>query len=206
MSAEAASIPVSVVKSCTMIQQGTSVWQILFQASPHICPQFMSFPSQLGRSWRAGMHFFTAFPCGALVAPSHSSGSPPDGISLKRTNQPCSQVQNQEFASLKYIFGNLFCRHVGPGCVHYNVLQSPLEAQYGRSAPSGGRHPWAPALGLTCKSGVSPLWVLSIEATLLVTSHYFCLLQETTIIFICFCTGIQHMPSSAVICNCHCPG
>lgn len=97
VSAEAASIPVSVVKSCTMIQQGTSVWQILFQASPHICPQFMSFPSQLGRSWRSGMHFFTAFPRGALVAPSHSSGSPPDGISLKRTNQPCSQVPNQEW-------------------------------------------------------------------------------------------------------------
>lgn len=77
------------------------------------------------------MHFFTAFPRGAVVAPSYSSGSPPDGISLKRTNQSCSQVQNQEFASMKYVFGNLFCRHVGPGCVHYNLLQSPLQAHMG---------------------------------------------------------------------------
>lgn len=134
-----------------------------------------------------------------------------EGVDLKRTSQPFPQSQNREFGKLKYIFGNLFYKHVGHGhivtfCICVN---SPLVIEYRRTAPmypSGGLCPWLLPWGWYAEVVVSILQVLSTEVTLLIKSRYFCLLQETNITFVCLCTFFQPRPRSAVTCNCHCLG
>lgn len=92
-------------------------------------------------------------------------------------------------------------------CTFFAGVNSPL--QCGWTAPMylcGGLCPWLLPWGWYSEVVVSPLQVLSTEVTLLIEGHYFCLLQDTSIRFVCLCTFCQPRSRSDVTCNCHCLG
>lgn len=139
------------------------------------------------------MSFFIAFP---YIFPQVWSSS---WRALRRTNQPFSQSQNLEFGELKYIFGNYstsmwvmgICVIIFCICANPPLVIAPMY-------PSGALCLWLLLWGWCTEVVVTPLQVLSTQVTLLTKGHYFCLLQETNIIFLCLCTFFQPSPRSAV--------